>query len=138
ALDPEGIWRMVEVAHRIEGVGIVGPKVVDWDDPSILREVGLSTDRFGYPYSPLEQDEIDHGQYDRVREVLFVSSCAMLVSREALRRAGPPDERLAPFHEDLDFCWRTRLAGFRVLMSPRALARHRGASLRGERTGGPR
>jgi GT2 family glycosyltransferase len=138
ALEPEAVAGMVQAAERVEGVGVVGPKVVDWDDPRVLREVGQSTDRFGYPYSPLEEDEIDHGQYDRVREVLFVSSCAMLVSRAALRRAGPPDERLAPFHEDLDFCWRARLAGFRVLMSPRARARHRGASLRGERIDGPR
>jgi GT2 family glycosyltransferase len=133
ALDPEAIWRMVEVARRIEGVGIVGPKVVDWDDPTILREVGLSTDRFGYPYSPLERDEIDHGQYDRVREVLFVSSAAMLVSRAALERAGPPDERFTSSREDLDFCWRARIAGFRVVMTPLARARHRGATARGER-----
>jgi GT2 family glycosyltransferase len=133
ALDPEAITRMVEVAERIDGVGVVGPKIVDWDNPSVLREVGLSTDRFGYPYSPLEPDEIDQGQYDRVREVLFVSSAAMLVSRAALDRAGPPDERFRSFHDDLDFCWRARLAGFRVVMTPLARARHRGASRRGER-----
>src|SRR6185295_1026147 len=98
ALDPEAIEAMVEVAERIDGVGVVGPKVVDWDDPTVLREVGLSTDRFGYPYSPLEQDELDQGQYDRVREVLFVSSCAMLVSRAALDRAGRPDERFRSYH----------------------------------------
>src|SRR6059058_6554980 len=91
ALDPDAITRMVEVAERIEGVGVVGPKIVDWDDPTVLREVGLSSDRFGYPYSPLEQGEIDQGQYDRVREVMFVSSSAMLVSREAWNRIGPPD-----------------------------------------------
>ena len=130
ALDPDAIVSMVEAAERIEGVGVVGPKIVDWDDPTILREVGLSSDRFGYPYSPLEQDEIDHGQYDRVREVLFVSSAAMLVSRAALGRAGPPDERLSSFHDDLDLCWRARIAGFRVVMTPLARARHRGAGER--------
>ncbi len=138
ALEPDAVARLVETAERVDGVGVVGPKVLDWDDPRVLREVGQSTDRFGYPYSPLEEDEIDHGQYDRVREVLFVSSCAMLVSRAAWKRAGPPDERFEPFHEDLDFCWRARLAGFRVLMSPQARARHRGSSIRGDRPGGPR
>ncbi len=138
ALEPDAVARMVETAERVDGVGVVGPKILDWDDPRVLREVGHSTDRFGYPYSPLEEDEMDHGQYDRVREVLFVSSCAMLVSRPAWKRAGPPDERFEPFHEDLDFCWRARLAGFRVLMSPQAKARHRGASIRGERPGGHR
>jgi GT2 family glycosyltransferase len=135
ALEPDAVARLVEAAERIEGVGVVGPKVVDWDDPRILRDVGSSTDRFGYPYSPLEEDELDQGQYDRVREVLFVSSSAMLVSRPALQRVGPPDERLATSHDDLDLCWRMRLAGFRVLMAPSALARHRAATVRGERPG---
>ena len=44
-------------------------------------------------------------------------------------------------HEDLDFCWRARLAGFRVLMTPLARAPHRRrdrapASAPGDATGG--
>ncbi|MBI2238144.1 MAG: glycosyltransferase family 2 protein, partial [Actinobacteria bacterium] len=135
-LAPDAVGRLVEAAEGIRGVervGVVGPKVVDWDDPRILREVGRSTDRFGHPYTPLQDGEMDHGQYDRVLEVLFVSSCAMLVSREAWQRTGLLDERLDSHHDDLDFCWRARLAGFRVLMTPLAQARHRGASARGER-----
>jgi GT2 family glycosyltransferase len=123
-LAPEAIASMVEEAERTADVGVVGPKVVDWDHPNVLRDVGQSTDRFGYAYSPLEEGEIDQGQYERVREVLFVSSCAMLVSRAAWNRIGPPDERLESRHDDLDFCWRARVAGFRVLMTPRAVARH--------------
>ena len=42
----------------------------------------------------------------------LVSSAVMLVSREAWRRTGPFDERVAGHHNDLDFCWRARLAGF--------------------------
>src|SRR2546425_410658 len=75
----------------------------------------------------------DQGRYDRVGEVMFVSSCAMLVSRGAWTRIGFPDERFESHHEDLDFCWRARVAGFRVLMTPAAEARHREASLSGER-----
>ncbi len=136
ALAPDAVARMVEAAEGIAGVeqvGIVGPKVVDWEDPRLLREVGRSTDRFGHPYTPLQEGERDQGQYDRVLEVLFVSSCAMLVSREAWQRTGPFDERYAGHHDDLDFCWRARLAGFRVLMTPLAVARHREATARGER-----
>src|ERR671937_749749 len=136
ALAPDAIARLVEAAEGIRGVervGVVGPKVVDWDDPRVLREVGRSTDAFGHPYTPLQDGELDQGQYDRVLEVLFVSSCAMLISREALKRAGAFDERFAGHHDDLDFCWRARLAGFRVLMTPLAVALHRGAGARGER-----
>ena len=136
ALAPDAVARLVEAAqgiHGIERVGVVGPKVVDWDDPRVLREVGRSVDAFGHPYSPLQEGERDKGQYDRVLEVLFVSSCAMLISSEALQRTGRFDERYGGHHDDLDFCWRARVAGFRVLMTPTAQARHRGASVRGER-----
>src|SRR2546426_2304325 len=103
-LEQGAVTALVETAERVEGAGVVGPKVVDWTEPRVLREIGLSTDQFGYPYSPLEDGEIDQGQYDRIREVLYVSSCAMLVSREVWDRIGPPDERLSPVLEDLDFC----------------------------------
>jgi GT2 family glycosyltransferase len=129
ALASDAVTCMVEAAEGLRGVervGIVGPKVVDWDEPAVLREVGRSTDRFGHPHTPLQDGELDQGQYDRILEVLYVSSCAMLISREAWQRTGPFDERLGGHHDDLDFCWRARLAGFRVLMTPLAQARHRG------------
>jgi GT2 family glycosyltransferase len=134
-LAPNAVAGMVEAAERIEDVGVVGPKVVDWDRPEVLREIGQSADGFGFPYSPLEEGELDHGQYDRVREVMFVSSCAMLVSRRTCDRIGAPDDRLTGRSDDLDFCWRAQVAGYRVLMAPRAVARHRDASVRGDRPG---
>jgi GT2 family glycosyltransferase len=134
-LSADAVARMVRTAERIDEAGVVGPKVLDWGETRNLREIGFSADRFGYPYSALEDGEIDQGQYDRIREVLFVSSCAMLVSRAAWGRIGPPDARFRDQQEDLEFCWRARLAGFRVLMVPAAVAYHRGATHRGERPG---
>ena len=136
-LAPNAVANLVAAAERIDGVGVVGPKVLDWEEPQVLREIGHSTDRFGYPYSPLDDGEIDQGQYERIRDVLFVSSCAMLVSRALWIRIGPPDERLAGSYDDLDYCWRARLAGFKVLMTPLAVAHHREATVRGKRPGVP-
>lgn len=132
-LDPDAIARLVEEARRVQGVGAVGPKILDANEPRVLLEVGFSADRLGYAHSPLEAGEIDQGQYDAPREVLFVSSAAMLVSRDAWMRAGPPDERLGPCHADLEFCWRIRLAGFRVLVAPTAVAFHLRAGAKRER-----
>jgi GT2 family glycosyltransferase len=135
ALAPDAVAQLVDAARSTPGVGVVGPKVLDWEHPRVLREVGMATDRFGYAYSPLEEGEIDQGQHDGARDVMSVSSAAVLVSREAWSRVGVPDRRLGPAHADLDFCWRARLAGFRVLVHPRAMALHRGAGSRGERAG---
>jgi GT2 family glycosyltransferase len=136
-LAPEAVERMVAAARRLEGVGVVGPKVLDWGRPRMLREVGFSADRFGYPHSPVEEGELDQGQYDAPREVLFVSSAAMLVSRSAWSRAGLPDERLTPADGDLELGWRMRLSGFRVMVAPEAVIHHRAATGEGERADAP-
>jgi GT2 family glycosyltransferase len=137
-LAPDAVERLVEAAGRVPGVGVVGPKVLDWERDRMLREVGFSADRFGYPQSPLEEGELDQGQYDAPREVLFVSSTAMLVARAAWTRAGLPDDRLTPADGDLDYCWRLRLAGFRVMVTPSAIVHHLQAGGAGQRPGGPR
>src|SRR5438132_9888536 len=54
-LAPDAIAQLVDAAERIEGAGVVGPKVLDWDEPRLLLEIGMTTDRLGYPYSPLEE-----------------------------------------------------------------------------------
>lgn len=140
ALDPDGVERLVEATAipGVDRVGIVGGKIVDWDDPRQLRDVGSSADRFGHAYSPLQPGEIDQGQFDRVLEVLSVSSCAMLVARRAWQRVGLFDERLAGRQAELDLCWRARIAGYRVLMMPLARVRHRGETTGSEPGGGPR
>ncbi|MGH7540573.1 MAG: glycosyltransferase, partial [Gemmatimonadota bacterium] len=125
SLDRDAVSRMVEAAIGIgvEQVGIVGAKIVDREQPRLLRDIGRSSDRFGHPYSPLQPGEIDQGQFDRVLEVLCVSSSSMLIAREAWERVGTFDERLDPDHADLDLCWRARIAGYRVLMTPLARVR---------------
>ena len=129
-LDPEVIARLVEATSLpgVERVGIVGAKIVDHEHPRELRDVGRSADRFGHPYSPLQPGEIDQGQFDRVLDVLSVDPCAMLVARGVWSSSGLFDERLGDDDGDLDLCWRARVAGWRVLMTPLARVRHRAAS----------
>jgi GT2 family glycosyltransferase len=129
--DPDVVTRLVQAAigiRGLEGVGVVGAKIVERRETQLLLDVGRSADRFGHPYTPLQPGEIDQGQFDRVLEVFCVSSCAMLISRDAWQRVGGFDDRLDDRQEELDFCWRARLAGFRVLMTPLARVRHRAAS----------
>ncbi len=123
-LDPDAVASLVEATTLagVERAGIVGAKVVDLNHPRRLRDVGRSIDRFGHAMSPLQSDEIDQGQFDRVLEVLAVDGCAMLIARDVWQAIGSYDERLGA--DDVDLCWRAQLAGWRVLMTPRARVQH--------------
>lgn len=118
---------LTEMVRRIledPGAAFVGPKIVSYEDPLRLEEVGMHADRFGYPYRGLEEGEIDLGQHDSRREVFYVTSTCMLVWHKVFKELRGWDARLRAFAEDLDICWRARLAGYNVLVAPKARIGH--------------
>lgn len=123
ALAPGAIAQMVSQL-RGPGVGIVGAKLLEWDDPSMLQDIGQTTDRYGRTVARVERGELDQGQHDGVHDVLFATSAALLVGREVVERVGLFDMRFVAMRDDLDLCWRARLAGFRTVVTSDASARH--------------
>lgn len=121
------------LAH--ERVGVVGSKLVEFDRPEALQEVGLTTDRFGRLYNPLEPGELDQGQHDGLKEVFFCSSACLLVAREVVERVGLLDLRYVTLRDDYDFCWRARIAGYRSVVTSASRVRHAVASYRNLRPG---
>lgn len=134
ALDPNSVHEMVARLVADEDTAIVGPKIVDWDDPDRLEEVGMAVDRFGYPYKGLEEHEIDLGQHDVAGEVFYVTSTCMLVRHDLFKQLRGWDARMRAYAEDLDLCWRARIAGYSVRVEPKARARHAVALAKGKRT----
>jgi GT2 family glycosyltransferase len=117
--DPGVLRLMLEEAYR-SNAGIVGPKIVDADNPEVLLEVGRSIDQFGNPHTGIEPGELDQAQHDAVRDVFYVSDAAMLVRTDLFHELGGFDASRFPGAEDIDLCWRARLAGARVLVAPEA------------------
>jgi GT2 family glycosyltransferase len=124
APEPGALEQLLAEAESRPSASILGPKLVSWNDPRRLQEIGWSIDRTGRAVSPVEDDEIDQGQHDQIRDVFFVSTAGMLIRRSALLAAGGFDERISAFRDDLDLCWRTHLVGGRVLVVPAARVRH--------------
>lgn len=123
---PDAIRVMVEEAYR-SNAGVVGPKLVDWDDTTRLLQVGLAADKTGVLHSLVERGELDQEQHDAVRDVFVVPGGCMLVRADLFDALGGYDPGIAFLGEDLDFCWRAHVAGARVLVAPAAVARHREA-----------
>ncbi|HVL99810.1 MAG TPA: glycosyltransferase [Egibacteraceae bacterium] len=130
---PDAIARLVHAMREDPAIAVVGPKLRDWSEEPVLQEVGMTVDRFGRAESQLEPAELDQGQHDRQRPVLYVSTAGMLVRRDVLAELGGFDLRFPLFRDDLDLCWRAWLAGYRVEVVPSAVAYHVAAATRGAR-----
>jgi GT2 family glycosyltransferase len=103
---------------------VVGAKLVDWDDPRRLQRVGLAVDRLGTTLPLVERGELDQGQHDGVREVFAVPGGFTLVRASRFAEIGGFDEAITFLGDDVDLCWRSRVAGSRVLVAPDARVRH--------------
>jgi len=128
ALDPGAIRALVEEALR-SNAGVVGPKLVDWDEPERLLEVGLAADKAGVVASLVEPGELDQEQHDAIRDVFAVPSACVLVRADLFTVLEGFDPGIDLHGEDLDLCWRAQVAGARVVVVPEARARHRGRLL---------
>jgi len=97
---------------------VAGSKILDLDDPGHLLSVGFATDVFDSPYTGLDDDELDQGQYDVVRDVAAVGGESLFVRRDLARGLGGPDRLLPSLAAATDFCQRARLRGARVIVVP--------------------
>jgi GT2 family glycosyltransferase len=123
ALSPGAVTALVEEAGR-SNAGLVGPKVSEWDDPRQLLAVGMTIDRTGHASSYVEPGEYDQGQHDAVRDVYYLPGGCQLIRADLFATLGGFDPAQRFYGEDLDLCWRARVAGARVIVAPAAHARH--------------
>lgn len=132
ALDPDTVRELVSESFR-SNAAVVGPKLVDWESPERLLQIGLNVTRRGHALPRVEEGELDQAQHDEVREVFSTPGGCMLVRSDLFTVLGGFDRELDGYGEDVDLCWRAQIAGARVAVAPAARVRHLQATARGER-----
>src|ERR1700730_682053 len=115
ALDGDAVHKLVEESFR-SNAGVVSPKFVNWDDPSLLLHVGMSCDKTGAVVDRVQVGEIDHGQHDAVRDVFVAPGGCVLVRADLWRELGGFDPGIVAMGEDLDLSWRSQVAGSRLVV----------------------
>ncbi|WP_255869750.1 glycosyltransferase [Arthrobacter jinronghuae] len=126
APDPGALEELLLAVERAPSVTIAGAKQVEWDNDRRLVDVGLSIDRWAERLTLIDADELDQGQYDSRSDIFAVNSAGMLIRRDAWDLLGGFDPALPGSGDDIDLCWRNRLAGNRVVVVPSARMRHAG------------
>ena len=133
APEPQALEGLLLTADIERSADILGPKLRGWNNQDHLVSVGVTVARSGNQVDGLERRELDQGQHDGRRDVLAVSSAGMLIKREVWDALDGFDPALAFFRDDIDFCWRARRAGYRVMATSDAVVHHREAATHGRR-----
>jgi GT2 family glycosyltransferase len=110
-------------------VAAANPKILFLNNKEVINAAGGSCDIYGVGWNR-GNGEFDRGQYDAVEEVFYVNGAAFLIKKDVWKDVGPFDERYFLYGEDLDWCWRAKMKGYKLLYVPSARIYHqwRGSS----------
>ena len=120
---PERDWlrHLVEAADRNPALHILQSKLLLYGTDRI-NSLGGRIQYLGYGYCN-GYDEIHPTPQAAVID--FASGAAMLVKREVFERIGLLRDEYFMYCEDMEFCWRARLAGFNVGLADQAVCHHK-------------
>jgi GT2 family glycosyltransferase len=84
APDSKALEHLVREVELSPSLAIVGPKQVDWDNPRIIKQLGLTLTRGGKLFSRV-RGEFDQGQHDHSEDVMAVGTAGALVDLEVYK-----------------------------------------------------
>lgn len=123
---------LIEYMDAHPDVAACQPKLLSIADRDMFEYAGGSggfLDRYGYPFCRgrvFQTVERDNGQYDQVADVLWATGAALFVRARIYNNVGGLDGRFFAHCEEIDFCWRLRLLGHRVVCLPDSQVYHVG------------
>jgi GT2 family glycosyltransferase len=106
---------LVEAVQSDARIGVAGPAFLSWekDEPNYYI-VG------NYP----EAIPAMENRSPKPMDVEWVEGSFLMLSQRCIKAVGPLDPYLYFYWEEADFCRRARYQGWRVVLVPKALARH--------------
>ena len=135
-LTPGGFKKMINFMNSKPEKGICGPKMTDQEGnlqfscrsfPSYLTAISSSQSFLNriLPENLLSQKYLLKNQnHSQISEVDWISGSCLLAKREMLGKVGLLDERFYMYVEDVDLCYRAKMAGFSVFYFPMVVVIH--------------
>lgn len=108
------------------------PLIRSYHSPAQFEYAGASggfIDAYGYPFCRgriFQNLEEDLGQYDQPIEVFWATGACMFVKAAKFHELGGFDADFFAHMEEIDFCWRAKHAGYKIMVCPESKVFHVG------------
>ena len=120
-VDPEWLRALVDATAEDPDIHIV-QSVIFLHGTGRINSIGNRIHYLGHGYC---QGYGETASVPQPAVVDYASGASMLVRREVFERIGLFREAYFMYYDDLEFCWRARLAGFRVGVAARSICHHK-------------
>jgi len=123
---------VIDLMDKDKSIAACQPKIRSFNNKEEYEYAGAAggyIDKYGYPFcrgrifQSLEKDE---GQYDDVAEIFWATGACMFVRAELYHKLGGLDNDFFAHMEEIDFCWRLKNTGYKIVYCPYSLIFHVG------------
>lgn len=131
-VSPDWLQPLVEQMDADPLVASVQPKILAQKQKTHFEYAGAAggyIDRFAYPFCRgriFDLTEEDQGQYNDVQEIFWASGACCLIRKSVIDEIGLFEERFFAHMEEIDFCWRAKNHGYKILVAPDSVVYHVG------------
>ncbi|MEO6541291.1 MAG: glycosyltransferase family 2 protein [Ferruginibacter sp.] len=129
---PNWIAPVIDLMESDVMIAACQPKLLAYHNKELFEYAGASggwLDELAYPFMRgrvFDVCEIDNGQYDDACQCFWASGAAFFVRSAVYHELGGLDEFFFAHQEEIDFCWRAQLAGYKIFVQPASVVYHVG------------
>ena len=123
---------IIDLMEQDHTIAACQPKILAYQEPARFEYAGAAggyIDKYGYPFCRgrlFQNLEEDKGQYDDVKEIFWATGACMFVRAELYHKLDGLDEDFFAHMEEIDFCWRLKNKGFKIMYCPDSVIYHVG------------
>jgi len=123
-VDINWLSELVKVAEQSKYIGIVGSKNYYYNDKTKISFAIGGFDKFGDPKF-IGLNEKDNKLLNNQMEVFWICGASLLFRRELYKKINLFDPLYFIYYEDVDFCWRALISGYKVVYAPKSFLYHK-------------
>ncbi|MDF1497840.1 MAG: glycosyltransferase family 2 protein [Patescibacteria group bacterium] len=116
---------LVKVGDSDKNIGLVGSKIYFYDEPNRIWFAGGKVNWLKNGGTHIGLDIIDNGQFDKKKEVDYLTGCCLLIKRELIEKIGALSEDYFLYYEDTDYSLRAQNAGYKCVYVPDSIIYHK-------------
>ncbi len=116
------LGELIATAEQNNNIGLVQSKILFADEAYRVNTIGNPLHFLGFSWSGGYKKLSSEFQVDL--DIPLASGASVLIKRSVIERVGYLDDKLFMYHEDVDYSWRARLAGFDIKLSAQSIVFH--------------
>ncbi|MDP2723458.1 MAG: glycosyltransferase family 2 protein [Bacteroidales bacterium] len=129
---PGWVEPVIQLMDGDKSIAACQPKIRSYFKKQDFEYAGASggfMDKYGYPFCRgriFQHLETDQQQYDDAVEVFWATGACLFVRADVYHQLDGLDGDFFAHMEEIDFCWRAKNKGFKIMVCPQSVVYHIG------------